>query len=257
MIKKFFITQIILVSVFMFFSSHLACSMSVEKTEELFISGNSFYEKGEYNKAINEYEKILDMGSKSGILYYNLANAYYRSGNTGKAIINYIRAKRLSPRDSDILANYRHVSSTFSGMKLRTEGIWKWKNLKNYYEDFTIDELLIIFSASQTTAFIFIFLAIRFRYFFWKFFIIALVCLFFAAGNSAIAFDKIKNMTREAVIIPREAAIHYGPSDSTTVFFKMREGMETVIIGDKDAWFKIQRPDGKTGWIQKSNLEIV
>jgi hypothetical protein len=40
---------------------------------------------------------------------YNLANAYARAGKPGLAVLNYERARLLTPNDPDIDANLRHV----------------------------------------------------------------------------------------------------------------------------------------------------
>jgi len=40
-------------------------------------------------------------------VYYNLGNACFRQGKLGFAILNYEQARRLAPRDPDILANLR------------------------------------------------------------------------------------------------------------------------------------------------------
>ena len=45
---------------------------------KLFYSANSLYEKREYEKALEEYNKILAMGIDSGPLYYNMGNSYFK-----------------------------------------------------------------------------------------------------------------------------------------------------------------------------------
>ena len=74
-----------------------------------FVSGESSYKDKEYRKAIEQYEMIIKDGQESGQIYYNLANSYFKNGDYGKAVLNYERAKRLMPRDSDVDYNYNYV----------------------------------------------------------------------------------------------------------------------------------------------------
>ncbi|MFW5523780.1 MAG: BatD family protein, partial [Segatella copri] len=54
------------------------------------------YQKGNYQQAIRDYEELLKNGASAEI-YYNLGNAYYRTDNITKAVLNYERARLLSP----------------------------------------------------------------------------------------------------------------------------------------------------------------
>ena len=67
--------------------------------------GNQYYQKQQYESAIQSYSKVLNEGYESAELYYNLGNAYYREGKLGYAILNYERALKLSPGDDDIQHN--------------------------------------------------------------------------------------------------------------------------------------------------------
>jgi tetratricopeptide (TPR) repeat protein len=72
--------------------------------------GDEAYGKGNYQQAINDYEQLLKQGVSAEV-YYNLGNAYYRSENITKAIINYERALLLSPGDEDIRFNLQLARS--------------------------------------------------------------------------------------------------------------------------------------------------
>lgn len=60
------------------------------------------YEAGRFGEAIQIYESIVAQGISSVALYYNLGNAYSQVGELGRALLNYRRAQRLAPRDSDV-----------------------------------------------------------------------------------------------------------------------------------------------------------
>ena len=82
-------------------------SVSAQETSvgELMAKANERYERGEYAEAAQQYEALIDRGYGDASVYFNLGNAYMESGDLGRAILSYLRARELSPRDSDIRAN--------------------------------------------------------------------------------------------------------------------------------------------------------
>lgn len=68
-------------------------------------AANRLFEAGNYGEAIQVYEQLAAQGVEDSALFYNLGNAYYRSGDLGRAILNFRRAAELDPRDPDIRAN--------------------------------------------------------------------------------------------------------------------------------------------------------
>ena len=90
----------------LFFNGSL-CAAKMTSAAELYITANRDYNEGRYQKAIEGYLRLFDSGYVNGHLYYNLGNAYFRSGQLGRAILNYKRAELLIPRDADLNFNLR------------------------------------------------------------------------------------------------------------------------------------------------------
>ena len=82
-------------------------SVSAQETSagELVARANERYERGEYAEAAQQYGELVDRGYGEASVYYNLGNAYLESGDLGRAILSYLRARKLAPRDSDIRTN--------------------------------------------------------------------------------------------------------------------------------------------------------
>ena len=72
--------------------------------------GDSAYIRQQYQQAIADYEALLKQGVSADI-YYNLGNAYYRTDNITRAVLNYERALLLSPGDRDIRFNLQLARS--------------------------------------------------------------------------------------------------------------------------------------------------
>ena len=59
--------------------------------------GMAYSAKGEYDRAIVDYEQAMKLDPKDALAVNNLANAYYRKGEYARAIPYYDRALRLNP----------------------------------------------------------------------------------------------------------------------------------------------------------------
>jgi len=68
-------------------------------------AGTKAYNENDFERAIDEWRTCVDEGIINADLYYNLGNAYYRSGKLGFAIFYYKSALRLHPSDDDIQHN--------------------------------------------------------------------------------------------------------------------------------------------------------
>ncbi len=225
--------------------------------ERCFHLGNDYYEKGEYEKALSEYNKIFQSGYESKSLYYNTANAYFKSGQLGKALVNYERAVRLAPRDSDLISNYKFARSNVASMLQIKRDIWLLRIVKAYGEKVTLNELIWFSSFIYVIIIILLFTAVLRPDAFRRILPINLALLAALILNLCVISIKVYNTGKEGVIITQQVESRYGPFDSATVFFKLHEGMKVKILDYKEGWVKVKRADGKIGWISKSDVEVI
>ncbi|QWG14918.1 caspase family protein [Bradyrhizobium sediminis] len=64
------------------------------------LRGSAFYDKGEHDIAIADFNDALRIGPPSGIIYHNRGNAFRSRGDYAKAIADYDSAIRLGPKDA-------------------------------------------------------------------------------------------------------------------------------------------------------------
>src|ERR1017187_530030 len=79
-------------------------SVAIAASSDDLKAANQLYDAGKFAEAAAAYEKIEP---KTAHVYYNLGNAWFRQDKRGLAILNYAQARRLAPRDPDILANLK------------------------------------------------------------------------------------------------------------------------------------------------------
>ena len=70
-----------------------------------FTAANQSFHAGDFASAAATYEKCLTAEGPRAAVFYNLGNAYQRLGQYGPAILAYERARLITPRDPDLLAN--------------------------------------------------------------------------------------------------------------------------------------------------------
>ena len=79
------------------------------QNEALFNRATDAYNNGDFQKAIEYYNEILDNGQHSAALYFNLGNAYYKLNQIAPSIYNYEKALILSPNDPEIKNNLSYA----------------------------------------------------------------------------------------------------------------------------------------------------
>jgi tetratricopeptide (TPR) repeat protein len=79
--------------------------MATSSFATLFDEANGQYKAGNFTEAAATYEKILIAEGPRSSVFYNLGNSYQAQKKYGFAILAYERARLLTPRDPDLLAN--------------------------------------------------------------------------------------------------------------------------------------------------------
>jgi len=95
----------IVILVFLFVSGLYA------QNEVLFSRATDSYNAGDYGKAIEYYQRIIDNGKHSAELYFNMANAHYKRDEIGPSIYYYEKALLLKPNDPEIVNNLGYAQN--------------------------------------------------------------------------------------------------------------------------------------------------
>ena len=219
------------------------------------------YQKGNYQQAIRDYEEILKNG-ESAEIYFNLGNAYYRTDNITKAVLNYERARLLSPGDDDINFNLQFArSKTIDKITPESEMFFVtwYKSLVNFtsVDNWAKTGILCIVLALLLVL-LYLFgpqLMLRKIGFFGglAFFVIFLLSNLFAFQQK----QALDNRTG-AIIISPSVNIKKTPAKNSADQFVLHEGTRVDII-DKGMtdWRCIRVGDGREGWIETKAIEEI
>ena len=219
------------------------------------------YKKGNYMQAIRDYEELLKKGPNVE-LYYNLGNAYYRTDNITRAVLNYERALLLSPGDDDIRFNLQMArSKTIDKITPKSEMFFVtwYKSLVNFTSiDGWANTAIVSIAIALLLILCYLFgkkILIRKAGFYGAMFFV----LLFIASN-IFAYEQRRILTRRtgAIITSTSAALKKTPVVNSEYNTIIHEGSRVEIIDDtmKD-WKLVELEDGREGWIQSSQMERI
>jgi tetratricopeptide (TPR) repeat protein len=234
------------------------CS-GLSQARSLFYQGNTHYSEEKFQQAIVDYEKALSLGYESGPVYYNLGNAYFKQGKLGKAILNYLRAQRLMPRDADLKSNLDYVRSLIKGGVVAPKENWLTRIFFRLVDSFSLDTITLLSSILYfilSALVIFFILVKNLRKMLAYISALTLVLLLICLGSFFGQFYKTV-IRKEAVIIAETSETKFEPFDDATTFFTLNEGESVLVVTSKKDWVKVARIDGKQGWVKKKDIQFL
>ena len=222
---------------------------------------DSAYAQGHYQQAAKHYEELLKQGV-SVDLYYNLGNAYYRMDEMPRAVLNYERALMLSPGDRDVRFNLQMArSKTIDKITPESEMFFVtwYHSLVNFTSvDGWARLALITLALAIVLVLVYLFTEpvwLRKAGFFGAF---ALLAVFVVANIFAYAQKQSFVERSGAIIMAPAATVKSTPAKQGTDLFLLHEGTRVDITdGSMRQWKRIRVADGKEGWIETSQIEVI
>ena len=248
--------KVFLIYIYIILSSILYAS----KLDSLFQQANTFYAKGDYQKAIKLYDSIIKKGYVSPYLYYNLGNAYYKLGKFGYAILNYEKGLLYTPYDENLRYNLELAKAhTIDKIEEIPEFF-----LKKWYRSFVNlvpSNTWAIISLSFFILFItcIIFLITYETKIKTLLFNIAILSIIFSI-ISFINAGKRKNFItakKYAIIVVPSVNVKSTPNEYGNDVFILHEGTKVEIIESIGNWKNIKISDGNEGYLPLNTIEII
>ena len=222
---------------------------------------DSAYVRGNYQEAIKGYESLLKQGASAEI-YYNLGNAYYRTENITRAVLNYERALLLSPGDGDIRFNLQIArSKTIDKIVPESEMFFVtwYRSLVNIMSVDGWGRMALVSLALV----IVLFLVYLFSARVWMqkvgFFGGGALLVVFALSN-IFAWQQSQNLLyrKGAIVVAPSVTVKSTPAQNGTDLFILHEGTKVVITdGSMKDWREIRLADGKKGWLESKKIELI
>lgn len=242
-------------------TKHATPIMSSDEPAPTKAEADSAYMHENYQKAIHDYEAILKGGENANV-YYNLGNAYYRTNNITRAVLNYERAYLLNPGDGDIRFNLELARSktidkitpasemffiTWYRSLVNVTSVNGWANIAVFsFILLILFALLYLFNNIITIRKI-------------GFFAAAILLVVFILSNIFAYQQRQQLINRNgAIVVVQSATVKSSPDNNGTDIFVIHEGTKvTITDGSMRKWKEIKIADGKEGWISARQIEII
>ena len=249
------------------FLSPAALSRAADRTaypDSLWTAGVEAYTAGQWDIALNAWNGIAALGLESCELYYNIGNAYSKTGDWAHAILNYERARRLDPSDRDVAHNLAFANEMIQD---RIEEVpefflvtWARSLCRELPSDTWAVLFLVLLAAALALAVVFFLgrarggAASRAAFFSGiAALLLALMCLGFASWQKS---DYIHD--NAAIVVRAVASVKSSPStESAKDLFVLHEGTKVRILDQVGDWNNIELADGRQGWLRRTDLEQI
>jgi tetratricopeptide (TPR) repeat protein len=218
-----------------------------------FTKANQEYAQGDFREAISGYEALVHAGQWSANLFYDLGNAYFRTGDFGRAILNYERALALERHHPEAAANLQVARDEAHALELQQswpERYLQFGSVNEYWIAATIAFWLAIFVAvtlifarrkSATLIAVLIF------------------CLLVSAVSTyaVYALERGSNGYALAIVTGKDVQARLATADTANSVLALPQGSEIKILSTRGDWVYAVLPNSLRGWIPAKSTEQV
>ncbi len=232
-----------------------------ENNEAEFDKANNLYKGNHYDKAIVSYNAIINSGYESSDLYFNLANAYYKSDSIAAAILYYEKAKKIAPFDEDILVNLKIANLRIKDKIEQPDefALSKWVNtftLAKSADKWAIQSIVSFFVCCSLFA---LYMWVKTRgqkqmlfVISIVFFLVAVSSLFFANKNYSI-----QQTSNTGVLFIESIQVKSAPDEKSTNLFEIHLGSTFTILEENGNYSRIKLLNTNEGWIKSSAFRAI
>lgn len=222
---------------------------------------DSAYVQEHYDEAISMYNKLLESGVSASV-YYNLGNAYYRTGDMANAILSYERAYLLKPGDADVRFNLQLARSKTIDKIIPESEMFFVTWYRSMVDWFGADQ----WAKAAVICFALFVVALLLYFFMDKLWVrksgfgVAVCSLFLAVLFHIFAYQQEQKLLHrvQAIVMSPSLSVKSTPSDSGTDIFVLHEGTKVQITDDTmKEWKEIKLADGKVGWVPVNTIERI
>ena len=230
--------------------------------DSLWSKGVQAYTDGRWSECTESLEALESVGVVSPELYYNLGNAYFKSGDYPHAILYYERTLKISPSFEDARINLDFANSLIRDkIDAVPEFVLKsWARKVCYLmpSDFWAVISIVLFATALALFLVFRLGASRgLRR---TGFYCSIVALILSASSFGMARWQRNSYLRAdgAIVMKPVASVKSSPSrDSSKDLFVLHEGTKVTVLDTVGEWKNISLSDGRQGWIEESDMERI
>ena len=226
----------------------------------LFAEANQLYREGAYEEARRCYLEVVGSEVVDARLFYNLGNACFKSDRLGEAILWYERARLLSPRDEDIVANLRFASRVRKDREPDAEENPLRRLLVGLYGLPSPNEISVFFTLlllSLTAMGVWrLWNRERSGPLWVSLFVAGAVLAVLTGVFGALRVHQLESRT-DAIVTAVEATARSAPDAEETAVFVVHEGTKVRVHRKEGTWLLIRLASGLGGWMLAAEVTVI
>src|SRR5205809_5831797 len=231
----------------------LFASSAFAQSETDFTKANQDYAQGNFKEAISRYETLVSSGQWSANVFYDLGNAYFRTGDFGRAILNYERSLALEPHHPEATANLQIARDEAHALELQLGRLERYLELASVNQ-YTVTAAVAFWIAAFCLAAL-VFTRRRSR----ATLTLLLVMLLISAGGIVATWqlERGSEGSALAVVTGKDVQARLATADTANSVLALPPGSEVKIVSTRGDWIYAALPNNLRGWIPAKNAERV
>jgi tetratricopeptide (TPR) repeat protein len=238
---------------FVFLFCAVSAAPSFAQPDADFTKANQEYAQSHFKEAISGYEALVRAEQWSATLFYDLGNAYFRTGDFGHAILNYERALALERHHPEAAANLQIARDEARALELQQSGPERYLQFAsvNQYSiaaaiafwlaAFAI--VMLIFARRRSTTLI----------------ATSIFCLIVSgvAIYAAYALERGPKGSALAIVTGKDVQARLATADTANSVLALPPGSEVKILSTRGDWIYATLPNNLRGWIPAKDAQQV
>src|SRR5438552_1929987 len=231
----------------------LAIPSLLAQADAEFAKANQEFAQGHFKEAISAYEALIRAGQWSANVFYDLGNAYFRTGDFGRAILNYERALALERHHAEATANLQIARDEAHALELRPG----WP--ERYLQFASVNQYAITAAVGFWIA-AFCLVALIFRRRQAATIVVLLLVMLAVSAGGIFAIWQLERGSKGsalAVVTGKNVQARLATADTANSVLALPPGSEVNILSTRGDWMYAALPNNLRGWIPAKNAERV
>jgi tetratricopeptide (TPR) repeat protein len=218
-----------------------------------FTKANQEYAQGHFKEAISGYEALVRGGQWSANLFYDLGNAYFRTGDFGHGILNYERALALERHHPEAAANLQIARDEARALELQQS----WP--ERYLQFASVNQYCIAAAIAFWLAVFSVVMLIVARRRSGALIAALILCLLVGAGAiyALYTLERGSNGSALAIVTGKDVQARLATADTANSVLALPPGSEVKILSTRGDWIYAALPNTLRGWIPAKDAEQV
>ncbi len=231
----------------------VVASSAVAQSDAQFAKTNEEYAQGHFKEAVAGYETLVRAGQWNANLFYDLGNAYFRTGDFGRAILNYERALALDRHHPEATANLQIARDEARALELQPSRFER-------YLQFASSNQYCVVAAAAFWLMIFAVAAVIFARRRSTVLVALSVCCLFVCAFAAWAIYTLEHGNEGralAIVTGKDVQARLATADTANSVLALPPGSEIKILSTRGDWMYAALPNDLRGWIPAKDAEQV